>query len=109
MSWEFITTIIASLGGLELIKFFLNRSQHKRIAEAQADIDEFHVMRETIEFLQQQMKEKEERFAEQTMLVRKLNNEIIEKTKENGKLELELQKHRCVVPKCINREPQNGY
>lgn len=109
MSWEIIATIIGSLGGLECIKYFLHRNQNKRIAEAQADSDEFHVMRETIEFLQQQLKEKEERFAEQTTLVRKLNTEIIDLTKAKGQTELELQKYRCVVPKCMNREPQNGY
>ena len=66
-------------------------------------------MKEQIEFMQEQMKQKEERFAEQTTLVRSLNNELLEITKKLGSTELELQKFRCIRAKCLEREPQNGY
>ena len=55
------------------------------------------------------MKQKEERFAEQTQIVRNLNGEVIDLTKKNGGLELDLQKYRCIRAKCQQREPQNGY
>lgn len=111
-----ITTILAilsALGGFEAIKWAIKTWRHRhtdiRIEETRADGDEFHLLREQIEFLQQQMNKKEERFAEQTTVVRKLNAEIIELTKKSGQLELELALKRCERQKCSNRQPQNGY
>lgn len=109
MNWQDLVTIIGALGGWEALKYFLNRKQNARIKEAEADINEFHVLKETVEFLQTQLREKEERFAEQTALVRKLNTEVLELTKKNGLLELDLQTYRCIKRKCGDREPQNGY
>lgn len=120
MSWETLITNVVSfvgiLGGFEAIKFFVNRKSNKRINEAaadkkeiEADSSEFGLLKETVVFLQQQLLQKEERFSEQTALVRKQNLEIIDLTKQIGKIELELQNHRCVIPKCSNRKPQNGY
>lgn len=109
MTWEVIISIITALGGWETIKYFIERRQRKRISEAQADSDEFHVLRETIEFLQQQLHDKELRFSEQTDILRKANTELLELQKSKAQTELELQKYRCVVPKCLKREPQNGY
>ena len=110
---EIIGTVIASVltafGGWEAIKYFLNKDTNKRIAEAEADSVEFSVLRQTVEFLQTQLREKEERFAQQTELVRKLNAEVLELTKEKGKVDLELQTYRCIRKKCGEREPQNGY
>ena len=110
---EIIGTVIASVltacGGWEAIKYLLNKETNKRIAEAEADSVEFSVLRQTVEFLQTQLREKEERFAQQTELVRKLNAEVLELTKEKGKVELELQTYRCIRKKCGEREPQNGY
>ena len=55
------------------------------------------------------MKQKEERFADQTTTVRNLNSEVLELTQKLGNTELELQRYRCIRPKCQQREPQNGY
>jgi DNA repair exonuclease SbcCD ATPase subunit len=120
MSWEMLITVLGTLGGLEFVKFLVYRKQDGRIKEAQADTDEFHNLKEQIEFLQQQLKEKEERFAEQTNVLRdknaqilqitdEKNAKILQLTEEKGSLQLDLQKYRCVVPKCQNRDPQNGY
>lgn len=106
---EVITTIIGVLGGWEAIKYFINRKTNARKAEAEADSVEFSVLRDTVEFLETQLKEKEERFAEQTKLVRQLNSEVLELTKQNGQLELDLNRYRCVVEHCGGRKPQNGY
>ena len=115
-----IITVIASvagtLGGWEAIKYFLNRRSNSRIMEAQADREEFGVLKETVEFLQEQLHEqvqqdaeKEKRFVEQTQRLRKVQDDNYELLKEKSKLELDLQMYRCVVKKCPNREPQNGY
>ena len=106
---ETLVAILTSLIGWELVKYLINRKSNARISEAEADSAEFHVMKEQIEFMQEQMKQKEERFAEQTTLVRNLNNELLDITKKLGSTELELQKYRCIRPKCLEREPQNGY
>ena len=104
-----ILTIVTTLGGWEMIKYFINRKSNSRIAEAEADTVEFTVLRQTVEFLQAQLQEKEQRFAQQTELVRNLNAEVLELTKAKGKIELELQTYRCIRKKCGEREPQNGY
>ena len=62
-----------------------------------------------MEFLQTQLREKEQRFAQQTELVRSLNAEILDLTKMKASLELELQRYRCIRPNCPQREPQNGF
>lgn len=113
MTWEIIITAIGAVGGFEFIRWLVeriaHRQQHRRKAEAEADSVEFSVLRETVEFLEAQLKDKEVRFSEQTELVRSLNKEIITLTQEKGKTELELQRYRCIRPKCLDREPQNGY
>ncbi len=106
---ETLVAILTAMGGWELVKYLINRKSNARISEAEADSAEFHILKEQIEFLQEQNKQKEERFADQTQLVRNLNNEVLELTKKNGSLELDLQKYRCIRPKCQQREPQNGY
>lgn len=104
-----IASIIGTVGGWELIRYLLQRRSNQRKAAAEADGVEFAVLKETVEFLQQQLKEKEERFAEQTALLRQKQTEVLELTKEKGQVELDLQRFRCVVKKCEKREPQNGY
>lgn len=104
-----IAAIVGTLGGWEAVKYLIRRKANARIAEAEADNSEFAVLRDTMIFLEQQLKEKEERFAEQTKLVRQLNTEVLELTQKNGQLELDLNQYRCVVKRCGSREPQNGY
>lgn len=109
---EILTTfssVIVGLGGLELIKWLTTRKQNKRIVEAQADSSEFSVLREAMVFLEQQLKEKEERFAEQTAVVRKLNAESLELTRENAMLKTERSLKLCERRNCDKRQPQSGY
>lgn len=106
---ETLVTVLTAMGGLEAVKYLINRKSNARISEAEADSAEFHVLKEQIEFLQVQLKQKEERFAEQTQLVRNLNTEVLELTQKLGNTELELQRYRCIRAKCQQREPQNGY
>ena len=65
-----ILAIIGAMGGIEGIKWgiraWANRKTNARIADAQADVEEFKALREYNEFLQKQLSEKEERFVEQT-------------------------------------------
>ena len=118
-----IIAVITALGGWEFVRWMMNRRSNSRIAaakakqeeanaekeEACADKEEFAVLKETLEFLQKQIYEKETRFAEQTTVLRKQNEDIIVLMKDKAKLELELAMKRCNVQKCPKREPQNGY
>ena len=90
--WQTIITLIGTLGGLELVKWLFNRKSNAKIVEAQADSakiqaeeDEFHLKRERLKFADEQLLEQEKRYAdlsdkyyEQTLLVRKLNEQAIE-------------------------------
>lgn len=107
--YEIIFAAITALGGWEAIKYMLNRKTNKRKEEAEADSIEFGVLRETSVFLQKQLADKEHRFAEQTEIVRQLNVEVLELTKRNAKLELDLQRERYIKEHCPNREPKNGF
>lgn len=103
--WQQLLAFIGVIGGLDFIKWFFTRKQTKRITKTQADSDEFHILRETIEFLQEQLKNKEVRFAEQTELVRKLNSEVLEKTTEISELKIKLSTLRCDDETCPFRQP----
>lgn len=126
MTKELITilaTLLTSIGGWEAIKWLLNRKSNKRIAEAAAEKeelnnerDEFHFLRERLEYKDKQLMEKEQRFAEQTDLVRNLNKQLLDKTIENGNLqariaslEAERRMKLCEKRGCADRQPQSGY
>ncbi|MBP3353316.1 MAG: hypothetical protein J6L02_01510 [Bacteroidales bacterium] len=118
-----VSTVLASLGGFEFMKWLFTRRSNKRIAAAQAnskeievETDEFHLLRERLELSDRQLLEKEQRFYEQTLLVRKLNKQLLEKTNENGalsarisSLEAERAMKLCERRGCERREPQSGY
>lgn len=124
MDWSTIAALVtALLGGqglIELVKYFLNRKTEGRVAEAHADSEEFATISQTNLFLQQQLKEKEERFAAQTLIVRKQNDEIIQLTKDKAEVELEYERYkaekelelervRCNDHPCPWREPPNAW
>ena len=92
---EILTSVGSILGGLsiwEAIKYWMNRKTNKRKEEAEADASEFSVLREQIEFLQNQLKEKEERFADQTTRLRQTQDENFNLLREKAMLEIELTK-----------------
>ncbi|MCD8386486.1 MAG: hypothetical protein LUD17_06280 [Bacteroidales bacterium] len=108
MDWTVIISILGAIGGLEGLRFLLNRSAEKRAANAKADTEVFHSLKEYNEFLQQQLNAKEERFQEQTQLVRKLQAELIGLTNEKANVELQLVTLRCEYLDCPWRKPPNA-
>lgn len=116
MNWEIIITVISTLGGFEGFKWWMNRKTNARMQEIKADSDEFHLLRERLEVSDKQLLDKEQRFHEQTQLVRELNKQLIDKTVENGTLqarisalEAERAMKLCERRGCRDREPQSGY
>ena len=115
--------VLTALGGWEFVKWFLNRKSNRRIAEANAESielknekDEFHFLRERLEYKDEAMMKKEQRFIEQTELVRDLNRQLLDQTIENGKLqarisalEAERAMKLCEKRGCAQRQPQSGY
>ena len=104
-----VSAIVGSLGFWELIKYLLHRRANRRKAESEADASEFGVLRETVVFLQEQLHKKEERFAEQTDVVRRLNAENLELVREVTLLKAERGLKLCERRNCLQREPQSGY
>lgn len=104
-----VASILTALGGWEMVKYLINRKTNGRVAEAQADSSEFTVLRDTVVFLQEQLQKKEERFAEQTDVVRKLTAENLELTRENSMLKTERSLKLCERRNCGQRQPQSGY
>lgn len=123
MDWSMILTALGSMGFLEFVKWMVNRKSNARIAKAHADtvelkndVDEFHYLRERLEFKDKELVEKEKRFVEQTDLVRELNRQLLDQTIENGKLqarisslETERSMKLCERRGCQDRQPQSGY
>ncbi len=104
-----LTGCLGAFGGWELIKYLLNRKPNSRIAEAEADYAEFKVVKETNVFLQEQLKLKEERFAEHIDEHRRTVQELLNAERRIGELLAERAQKLCEVPKCPMREPFSGY
>ena len=118
-----IVTVVTALGGFEGVKWLVNRKSNARVAQANADAqeikvdtDEFRYLRERIEFTEQQLVQKEQRFAEQTSVLRDVQRQLIESTVKVGKCEAEISRLNaeramklCERRGCANREPQSGY
>lgn len=118
-----VIAVLGALGGFEFVKWLFTRKSNSRVAEAEAEIaetkaerEEFHLLRERLELADQQLLAKEERFHEQTQLVRELQRQLLDKTIENGQLqsriatlEAERAMKLCQRRGCAEREPQSGY
>ena len=127
MNWETIITVLSTLVGSETIKWgvkaWIIRKTDARKQETAADTDEFHLLRERLEVSdkhlldkEKQLYEKEQRFHDQTLLVRDLNKQLLDKTVESGQLqarisalEAERAMKLCERRGCKERQPQSGY
>lgn len=113
MDWTTLLTavggMLTTLGGFEFVKWVAARKSHKRVTEAAADSSEFGVLSQVNTFLQEQLLRKEERFAEQTSLVRTLTTENLELTRKVVMLETERSMKLCERRGCADRQPQSHY
>ena len=116
-------TVVGALGGLEFVKWWYNRKSRTEVEKAEAEVarikadaDEFHYLREHIEFLNKEIAAKETRFSEQISHIRELNRQIValeielgDKKAEISKLQAERAMKLCEKRGCAQREPQSGY
>lgn len=120
---EVVIAILGALGGWELVRWLLTRKANRRTAQAtaasaevKAEESEFTYLRGRVEFAEQQLLLKEQRFAEQTAVLREAQRELLEKTIDNGKLsariaalEAERAMKLCERKGCAQRQPKSGY
>lgn len=104
-----VVSMLLALGGFEFIKWAFARKTGKRVEEATADASEFSTLREQIVFLQEQLLKKEERFAEQTNVLRETTKRELELVRENTMLKTERSLKLCERRMCADRMPQSGY
>ncbi|MGM9870511.1 MAG: hypothetical protein ACI31E_01795 [Muribaculaceae bacterium] len=97
-----IASIITAFGGIECIKYLYTRQSHKRASEIAAAHDEFNLAKESVLFLQEEM-------SKNLKEIKRLQDCVLQLTREKGALECELMLKRCERRGCPNREPQNGY
>lgn len=120
MTWEAIGLVLGAIGGLEGLRYLLNLKANRRTENAKADGAQLQTLKDTNQFLQGELLSKEQRFSEQTLLVRKQNTEILQLTKEKAELEIahakeiaqlkiELAEVRCDDRPCPFRQPPNAY
>jgi len=100
--------IVTALGGLELIKFLLNRKTNRRIAEANAFEVERKAILEDYTRVQEEVDALKEKVDELYKKVHQLENERLDLIHENNKLRLalkEAEKHVCLQPddRCLQR------
>lgn len=106
---EIILSLVGGLGGLEFIKWLFNRKANTRLAIAEAESAEFHTIQETVNFLQGQLQEKEERFAKQTERLRSTQDELYRSKEAEYAAKLELAQLRCDDKECPFRQPPNAH
>ena len=123
MSWEVLATIIASLGGFELVRWLFTRKSNARLvqakaeeAEIKADADEYHLLRERLEYADKQAIERDRQYQEQTTLLRETNKMLLAKAVKIGELQAEIARLNaersmklCERRGCAERVPQSGY
>lgn len=104
-----VLAVLGAFGGLELIKWLFNRRANSRIMIAEAESAEFHTLQETVQFLQEQLRAKEERFAEQTGRLRATQDELFKAKEAEYEARLELAEKKCEDMPCPFRQPPNAY
>ena len=124
MEWaSVLLTILGSQVLLEVVRWMLSRRANKRTATANADVaevkaeeSEFTYLRARVEFSEQQLVLKEQRFAEQTDVLREAQRELLQMTTDNGKLSAEIAALKaeramklCERKGCGQRQPKSGY
>ena len=118
-----VVSLLAALGGLEFLKWLWTRKSKARMAAAEADVaelkaekDEYYLLRERLQFMDEQIIAKDKRYDEQTEFLRGIQIKLNEQITENGLLKAELAELKaeramklCQVRMCPKREPQSGY
>lgn len=115
-------SIVSALGGLELLKYLLNRKNINRVtaadafkAEYKSIIEDYHRVRKEVDDAKREISSLNEKVDELYRQVHSLENERLDLIKKNAELELALREARhneCVRPddECFKgRLPKRTY
>lgn len=112
MDWTGIltaaATIVTAFGGLELLKFLLNRKTDRRVAEANAFKVERDAIIEDYKRVQEEVDELKTKVDELYKRLHSLETERLDLIRQNNELQLalkEAEKHVCLQPddRCLQR------
>lgn len=109
MNWEILIAVIGALGGIEALRYLLNWRANKRSELARATGNELQTLKETCQFLQQQLLEKEQRFEDQTKRLREKQDALFKEREARFEAELELSVKRCNDIHCPFRQPPTAH
>lgn len=105
-------TVVTALGGIELVKYLLNRKSNSRIAEANAFDVERQALLEDYKRVQGEVDELKKKVDELYKKLHSLETERLDLIRENNELKLalkEAEKHVCLQPddRCLRRLNDN--
>lgn len=107
-----ILAVVTALGGLEAIKWWSTRRSAGQKARADADSQQTaafaareHLYEETITFLQNQLRDKEERYAALTAQLHTSMAHELSLTRQLGEMEVKYLSSRCDITECTRRRP----
>lgn len=97
INWETFAAVLTAVGGLDFLKWFFNRRSAARKAmsdaldaQAKTAADEFSDLKATIEFLQSQLRGREQRFEELWHRYYKAREELFDERLRRHEAESEL-------------------
>jgi len=114
-----LLSIIATIGGIEGVKFLFNLKANKRKANASAKTEEitartqeFELYKKQIEYLQNRLETRDNKVDFLYAELREKENQVLRLTAENNALELKAQEAdlwRCNILDCEHRMPPKDF
>lgn len=98
---------LVGVGIIELLNWLMTFRSSIRKANTAADSDQFHLMKEAMEFLQGQLSEAISRNSELTNLRRSDQEDLRKMERRIADLEIDRVKVRCDILDCEFRDPPN--
>lgn len=98
---------LVGVGIIEVLNWLITFRSSIRKAKTSADSDQFHLLKEAIEFLQQQLSDAISRNSQLTELRRADQAELRDRDRKIADLEIERMNIRCDILDCEFRNPPN--
>lgn len=109
---ETLISIAGALGGLEAIKWIIGLKNSRKKAEADTEdtiatviAKRSQTYEESITFLQGQLRDKEQQFAELSEKYQSSMTHALELTRQLGEMKLKYRSARCDRKDCLQRKP----
>lgn len=112
MDWTTATSIIAALGGVEFIKWLVNRKAYTRKENASAKEAEDSLHEKQLQRYEDRLKQRDTKVDGIYKELRQEQAEKLELIKENNSLKLQIELlsfQKCEVRGCSQRKPPSIY